>query len=28
LLEEPYLTIPDMLKDKFIKNQLELPWIG
>ena len=28
LLEEPYLTIPDMLKDKFIKNKLELPWIG
>ena len=22
LLEEPYLTIPDMLKDKYIKSQL------
>jgi hypothetical protein len=22
LLEEPYLNIPDMLKDKYIKNQL------
>lgn len=28
LLEEPYLTIPDMMKDKFIRNELELPWIG
>jgi len=24
LLEEPYLTIPDMLKDKYIKSQLGL----
>ena len=24
LLEEPYLTIPDMLKDKYIKSQLEI----
>jgi hypothetical protein len=24
LLEEPYLNIPDMLKDKFIKNVLGL----
>jgi len=22
LLEEPYLTIPDMMKDKYIKSQL------
>jgi len=22
ILEEPYLTIPDMLKDKYIKSQL------
>ena len=24
LLEEPYLNIPDMLKDKYIKSQLEI----
>ena len=24
LLEEPYLTIPDMMKDKYIKSQLEI----
>ena len=25
LLEEPYLTIPDMMKDKYIKYQLGIP---
>lgn len=24
ILEEPYLTIPDMLKDRFIRSQLNL----
>jgi hypothetical protein len=28
LLEKPYLTIPDMMMDKFVKNQLGLSWIG
>ena len=23
-LEEPYLTIPDMIKDKFIKHMLKI----
>lgn len=25
VLEEPYLTIPDMLKDKYIRSQLNIP---
>jgi hypothetical protein len=25
VLEEPYLNIPDMLKDKFIRSQLNIP---
>ncbi len=25
ILEEPYLTIPDMLKDKYIRCQLNIP---
>lgn len=25
ILEEPYLTIPDMLKDRYIRHQLNIP---
>jgi hypothetical protein len=25
ILQEPYLTIPEMLKDKYIRNQFNIP---